>query len=150
MDKQPRKAMSDRNMTMQNYKTIKGSNGNLMTIKTDEPVTRTFGDDLIVGTVFNIEVLEAEFARVKLLNPLSDEPRAWECNESVRCCAEDITDEPERAAKLIRESDRLASYWLHLFHIHEGEKPAGTPFDENEWAENYARRQARDAQNRKR
>lgn len=134
---------------MQNYKSIVSSDGYVTTTKTDEPVTWKVGDDWTVDTVFNIEVLELEFARVRLLNPLSEEADAWGCNEHIICCAMDITDEPERAAKLLRECDRLESYWLHLFHIHEGEVPAGTPFDEEAWATNYAWRQARDLKSRK-
>jgi hypothetical protein len=108
----------------------------VMTIKTDEPVTWKLGDDLLIGT---------EFARVELLDPLIDEePSAWECNWHVSSCAGKITDKPGRAARLIRESDRLESYWVHLVRIHEGEEVAGTPFDEKEWSEDYARQQARD------
>jgi hypothetical protein len=133
---------------MQNYKDFTTHNGNEEAFETEEPVTWKPGEPLLGYHVFNIEVLEEEFALIKQNNRGRFTTETVERLEHVYCWAKDIFKlsgkyaERQRAAHLIRECDRLQSECYHNWDMKNGFIVPGTPFDEDEWAKGFERLQS--------
>ena len=130
---------------MQNFRFLEAHDGHLVTFETAEPVTWKPGEPLLWYHVYNIEVLEREFALILQADQQTPVPKdIWERLQAVDCFALGICDccatgtlDHKRAANLVRECDCLESYWCHLSEIWAGLVPSGTPFDEAKWAADY-------------
>jgi hypothetical protein len=126
---------------MQNYKSFLTYDGTLHVFETLNAVTWKPGEPLLWDHVYNIEVLEQEFALIKQIDPHNLTEDAWDRVQQVSAFAIDIYDHRQRAANLIRECDRLEFYWCHLWEIQAGMVLPGTPWDEAEWAAEFQERQ---------